>query len=300
MSTASVRAWTTMSMEASSRALESGGRVGDAKMFITAAHLDNPFEHRKLDAASMGASFDGGMLDGLSSEVGYRRAASVAGLGWSSELRRQGEDGSFSVRAVYAPGGMRAYARATNELSASGSRRLADWVTLNGSYWQSGDRSGTIGSSDGGGWSFGPSFSIPSIGTRLTLQGRSTSLDVSGDGGHFGSAETQASAILGVRRGMLFFDGSGSVGQISRSISALDNDLPALTGTSADLRGSFGASIVGGSVRFELGTQQYSGGASVMPQRTSVALRAEHIAIPVMERLRVYANVSRAFGILTR
>jgi hypothetical protein len=39
-----------------------------------------------------------------------------------------------------------------------------------------------------------------------------------------------------------------------------------------------------------LGTQQYSGGASIMPRRTTLALRAEHIAIPVMDRLRVYAS----------
>jgi hypothetical protein len=76
--------------------------VGASNVFVTASHLDNPFEHRKLDAGSMGAEFDDGLLQGLKSELGYRRAADASGLGWSSELRRSSDDGSFTLRATYA------------------------------------------------------------------------------------------------------------------------------------------------------------------------------------------------------
>jgi hypothetical protein len=264
--------------------------AGGSDVYVAAAHLDNPIEDRRLDAASLGASFTDGPLEGLSSELGYRRAASVSGLGFSSGFRRQGDDGSFELHAMYTPGGVKAYARATNELTASGSRRLSRSVTLNGSYWQSGDRSSTIGASTGDGWSFGPALSLASLGTNLMVQARRSTLEVNGDGGHFGSEDQQLSAIVDVRRGALFLNGSGGIGEISRSVASAGIALPDLTGMSADLRGSFGAGVAGGTVRIDLSTQQYSGGAGIMPRRSTFAVRADRISIPVTERLRIYAS----------
>jgi hypothetical protein len=265
--------------------------VGESNVFITASHLDNPFEHRKLDAASMGASFTDGPLDGFTSELGYRRAAATSGLGWSSELRRQGDDGALYLRAVYAPGGAQAYARSTSEITASATRKVTKSLSLNAGFWQSGDRSGTIGTSGGDGWSIGPSFAFPSIGTNLTLQARGSSVEVNGDGGRFGSDETRASALVDVRRGALFFNGSAGIGQTSRTISTDEAPLPTTTGMTSDARGSVGFAVNTGTLRGEVTTQSYSSSVSAMPRQTTLALRAEHIAIPVTDRLRLYANV---------
>jgi hypothetical protein len=271
-----------------------GARIEHASdagnVFVMATHLVNPNEMRRLDAASVGASFGPGPLDGLSTELGYRRAASTEGMGWSAELRRQNEDGAFSVRAMHAPGGAQAFARATDDLTAAASRRLTSWMTMNGGYWKSGDQSSTIGTSNGSGWNVGPMFALRSVSTSLSVQARGTALDVSGQTGRFGSSETQLATMVDVRRGLLFATGLGSFGQITRSLGSDEGSLPMLSGNSADLRASIGATLGSGTVQIDGSTQEYAGAAGIIPRRSSIAVRANHIEIPVTERMRFYAG----------
>ena len=264
--------------------------VGSGAISITAAHLSDPTVNRQLDAASLGAAFNGTPFGDLTSELGYRRFAAGEGLGWSAELRRQTDNGFLSVRTMHAPGGAQAYARATDDLSAAASRRFADWFSLNGAYWQSGDGSSVFGASSGSGWNAGPTFSSRSLGTNLSLQARGSSIDVTGQTGSFGNSETQATAILDVHHAALFFNGVGSVGRLSRTLSAADANLPALTGMSSDMRGSLGTTLAGGTVQVDAGTQWYGGSADIIPSRNTIGLRAEHIGVPIGNRMRVYAG----------
>ena len=164
--------------------------IGSGALSITATHISDPGIARQLDAGSLGASFEGTPIGDFTSEMGYRRYSAGAGLGWSAELRRQTENGSFSFRTIHAPGGVVAYARATDDMSAAGSRRFADWLALSGAYWRSGDVSSVLGSSSGSGWNAGPTFSSHSLGANLSVQARGSSIGVTGQQGSFGNGES--------------------------------------------------------------------------------------------------------------
>ena len=284
------------SLDSSAAGAFANGRVeralGSGEISVTATHLSDPSVARQLDAASVGASFNATALGDLTSELGYRRYESGEGLGWSAELRRQTENGSLSFRTVHAPGGAQAYARATDDLSAAASRRFADWFSLNGAYWKSGDASSVFGSSGGSGWNAGPTFSSRALGANLSLQARGSSIDVTGQTGSFGNSETQGTALLDVHHGAFFANAAGSVGRISRTLSAAESDLPALTGTSTDIRGSLGTLFSTGTVQVDASTQGYGGSADIIPRRNTIGARAEHIAIPIGYRMRVYAGAA--------
>jgi hypothetical protein len=264
--------------------------MGTGAISVTATHLSDPGLNRRLDAASLGAAFSGTALGDLSSELGYRRYAAGDGLGWSAELRRQTDNGFLSLRTMHAPGGAQAYARATDDFSAAASRRFADWFSLNAAFWQSGDGSSVFGTSSGSGWNAGPTFSSRTLGTNVSLQARGSSVDVTGQTGSFGNSETQMTALVDVHRGSLFANGAGSIGRLARTVSAADANLPDLTGTSSDMRGSVGTIFAGGTVQVDATTQWYGGSADIIPRRTTVGARAEHIALPLGNRMRVYAG----------
>ncbi len=108
--------------------------VDSGTVFVVASHLMDPSSIRQLDAASLGASFGTTPFGRLASELGYRRFADGEGLGWSGELDKQSTDGSFSFRALHAPGGARAFARATDEIASNANHRVLDWLGFGGAY----------------------------------------------------------------------------------------------------------------------------------------------------------------------
>jgi hypothetical protein len=269
--------------------------IGSGNLSITATHISDPGIARRLDAGSVGASFEGTAIGDLTSEMGYRRYSAGAGLGWSAELRRQTENGSFSVRTLHAPGGAIAYARATDDMSAAASRRFGDWLSFSGAYWRSGDGSSVFGSSSGSGWNAGPTFSSHSLGTNLSLQARGSSIGVIGQQGSFGNGESQLAALLDVHRGLLFANGSGSLGRVSRTVNTTTENLPSLDGSSSELRGSLGAMVASGTFQVDGGTQGYSGEAGILPGEIPSRSRRD-IAIPVTERMRVHGAVVERMG----
>jgi hypothetical protein len=264
--------------------------VGSGTVAITATHISEPMFKRELDAASLDAGFKGTAVGDLSSELGYRRYSEGAGLGWSAQLQHQTETSTLSLRTMHAPGGALAYARATDDFSAAASRRLGDWASVDGAYWRTADGSSVFGTSNGSGWSAGPTFSNRSLGANLALQARGSSIDVIGQSGNFGSNETQLAATLDVRRGTFFGNTAGTIGRVSRSIGAAGEALPTMTGGSSDLRAAIGTTFSSGTVQIEGTVQGYSGDAGSLPSRKTAALRAEHIGLPVGERFHVYVG----------
>jgi hypothetical protein len=264
--------------------------LGAGSMSITATHATEPMFRRQLDAASLGASFAKTAIGDLHSEVGYRSYAEGGGLGWSAEVQRQTESSTLSLRTMHAPGGAQAYARATDDFSAAASRSYADWIALSGTYWRTADGSSIYGTSSGSGWTAGPTLSSRTLGANLALQARGSSIDVLGETGSFGSSETQLAATLDYHHGSLFGNAVGSIGEISRTIGGAGQALPELTGGSSNLRVSIGTIVAGGTLEADASTQGYSGEAGSLPRRTSYGARADHIALPIGQRFRIYAG----------
>lgn len=181
----------------------SPGTIGEARIdrsidsgsvFVVATHLVDPTQMRQLDATAVGAAFGSTPFGQLSSEIGYRKYEGGEGLGWAGETNHQGDDGSFSIRALHAPGGAKAFARASDEVTTSAQRHLSDWLDIGGGLWRTADASSTLGATSGLGWNVGPTFAFRTLGTNLSIQARGSSLDVTGNGG------TSAAARRGSRR----------------------------------------------------------------------------------------------------
>jgi hypothetical protein len=104
-----------------------GGWVG-----ATATDLqDNVFAPRQLQAIGVGGmspSFSGFTLSG---ELAHRSYATGSGLGWSAELDQRSADNQFQLRALSAPGGAAAYARAKSEFDAQAAHTIGN-LQLNG------------------------------------------------------------------------------------------------------------------------------------------------------------------------
>ncbi|HEX9108043.1 MAG TPA: hypothetical protein VF832_12460, partial [Longimicrobiales bacterium] len=86
---------------------------------------------RRLDAAGLGFALPRMALGTASAEMAYRRFGDVSGMGFSGRLESAAERGSYHVQLVHAPGGTSAFARATDEWSASFERALSR-------HWRSG------------------------------------------------------------------------------------------------------------------------------------------------------------------
>ena len=265
-------------------------RVDSGSVFVIASHLVDGTQARALDAATVGAAFGATPIGQLSSELGYRRYDDGAGMGWAGEVNRQGDAGSFDVRLLHAPGGAKAFARATDELTSTGTRRLDDWISLGGGFWKTGDASSTIGASSGLGWSVGPTFSFRSLGASGSIQARHSSLDVMGQTGGFGDRETGISTSANVQRASIFANGLLTVGTVTRTVELTSGEVAPTTGDNIDARASVGTFVGTGSVQLDAGAQRLTGEAGLTPYQTSIALRAEHLAVPIGARWNVYVG----------
>ncbi len=265
-------------------------RLDSGSVFIMATHLVDPAATRQLDAASVGAAFSGTPFGQLSSEVGYRRYADGEGLGFSSDLEKQTDDGAFSLRVLHAPGGARAFARATDEIASSGNQRVLDWLGFAGGVWHTDDGSSTFGASSGSGWNAGPTFLSRDLGASLSVQARSSTLNVTGSTGGFGDSENGIMTDAEIHRGIAFATSTVTVGTISRSVATGDGTSLSEDGTNLDARFALGASGNSGSVQVNAGLQEYNGTAGLMPGQWMIGVRAERVAIPIADRWRMYAG----------
>jgi hypothetical protein len=236
----------------SPRGLMVGGRVerqaGDATLSVTASRLDEPTFGRRLDAVGTGLTLRNGLVGDLTSEVGYRRSRTAQGLGWATELRRQGDAGALSLRLAHAPGGSLAYARAADELNAAASRRLTRALSVNGAYWRTADQGLGVGRMRSEGWSVGPGATLFGGLATLSLEARGNGFEAKSAAGGFGNAERQGVAGLDVRRGRFHMSGGATLANARRTTIVTGDTLPTLTGTRSEQRLFAGADLAGGSI----------------------------------------------------
>jgi hypothetical protein len=265
-------------------------QVDSGTVFVMASHLADPLDQHQLDAASLGAALGSASFGHLSSEVGYRRFADGEGLGWSGDFVKQTDGGAFTFRALHAPGGAEAFARATDEFASSGNQRLLSWLGVAGGAWHTSDPSNTLGASSSSGWNVGPTFVLQDLGANIAVQARGSSLDVTGEGGDFGDRETGVSTDIDIHRGVAFATSNVLVGGISRSVGAGSGTSLLENGMDVDARAAIGASGTAGSVQVNAGIQQYGGTAGMIPRQAMIGVRAEHVVIPIGSWWHAYAG----------
>lgn len=272
--------------DSASRGLLVGGRVerqvGASAFSVTASRLDEPSSGRSLDALSGGYSLRNASLGDFTSELGFRRAGDdVAGMGWATELRRQTERSAISVRLLHAPGGSRAYARASDEINAAVSQRLTRVLGLSGSYWRTGDEALGASHMRSEGWSVGPGATLLGGLATLSLEARGLSYSAVGTTGGFGNAERQGTFNLDVRRGAFYLSGTALVAQVARSTSLAGTALPDVTGTRIEERLAAGAAFGGANFEASATDQRFAGQVSAIPQQQTFTVRADRVPLPL-------------------
>jgi len=180
--------------------------------------------NRELDAWSLGAGRDEFLGGHVATEVARRRTDGGIGAGWSAAYTRRAQDESVDIRYMHAPGGTRAFARAANELAASGSKRLTSRLNLTASAWRTDDDGGgaTLSSLSMEGWSLGGSFALQDD-VHLSMAAYGSAFGATTLLGGFGSGERAANASIDVRHGFLSAQATATAASLLRRTSPADS-----------------------------------------------------------------------------
>lgn len=250
---------------------------------------DSVFSARQLSALGVGAvspAFSGFTMSG---ELAHRSFAGGSGLGWSAQLDQRSDDTRVQLRALSAPGGAAAYARAQSEVDALAAHRMGN-LELNGSAFVSTDHSSTFARLQSVGWSLAPRYELnPHV--TLSLEARGNSYTAEGAVGTFGSTETALRAGAAGHWGPFYATGGLSAGQVSRSTELPGAPAVVDAGGRYGIEGTAGAATDRGNFEAGLSYDQSAAQVGYLPHEALVSLRADNV--PAWGNARVHAEVQQ-------
>jgi len=262
-----------------------GGWVG-----ATATDLqDNVFAPRQLRAIGVGGmspAFSGFTLSG---ELAHRSYATGSGMGWSAEVDQRSADNQFQLRALSAPGGAAAYARAKSEFDAQAAHTIGN-LQLNGSAFLSTDQNQGFGSLRSVGWSVSPRYEVDSH-LSLTLDAHGSAYSVNGAVGSFGSNETAVRAGAAMHVGPFYASGGLTAGQVSRTTNLPNAPSIVDAGGRYGIEGTMGASTDRGLFEAGVSYDQSAARVGYLPHEALLSIRADNV--PVWGNSRVHAEVQQ-------
>ena len=277
-------------------------QVGVGRLSGSISHLaDAGAAPRQLDAAGLGAAVPAPFGSTFKAEVAERRFDTGDGLGWSSELVRQQPESNEQLRITHAPGGGDAFARATNELVANVSERLAPRVSVTASAWRTSDATSVFTGLKSNGYSLRPQYTLFG-GTTIALEGRSYLFDAtsrpttSGTGGGFGSREQQLGASLSSSLHQYYLNTSAYIGNVTRTVSP--NGLPTVSDRTPRnyWTTNAGWSGVGGVVELQMRIEQTRDAGGFVNQQSLFGVRGEQVVLPWLGGIRAEGELQRVNG----
>jgi hypothetical protein len=183
---------------------------------------------RSLDALSIGGAMQDILGGHVGAEIAHRRVDETMAAGWSATYLRRTPDESLDLRYVHAPGGSRAFARASEELSANISRKLSGSLHVTGGAWRSADQGiATLSALTMSGLNLGASFAIEKD-LHLSVNGHTSGFDARTGIGVFGSGERAVVTTLDLRRNNWSAEVSANVASIERTTSFSDTSMVAV------------------------------------------------------------------------
>ncbi|HEY8166275.1 MAG TPA: NEW3 domain-containing protein [Gemmatimonadaceae bacterium] len=280
--------------------------VGRAKVLSSVSRLrEGGTFRRELSAASIGVTVPAGGSATIHGEIAHRQHLAGSGTGWAAELARDDHGNTSLLRVVHAPGGSNAFARATDEVTASVTQKLTGRMSVSASGWQLEDATETFAGIKTDGWSIRPQYTLPFA--TLALEARASSFDAqqastaaSGASG-FGRDERAIGVNVNSFRRGYYFSGSSYVGSEARTVSTADHSgaQPRSPKVTSSLIAGY-SSLVG---RIEIDAridQTRDAGGFVRDQR-SAGVRGERlIAGSAANGPRFDWDVRRVTGISTR
>lgn len=257
-----------------------GFRAGPAWISGGLSHLADGFgSARRLDAATAALELPTTWDARATAEVGHRRFEGGSGVGWAGTLLRERPGESVRLRAVHAPGGSAAFARALTDLSASGARALLDGrVLLNGAAWSTRDANASFGRLTTHGWAFSPQI-VPGQGVTLGLEARGSAFDARGPAGTLGNDERSLGASASWYRAGRWLTGSAAAGSVERSLAPPGGRAFVTTAPRARARASLGTASPAGLAELSAAFEQNGRGAGLLPRQAVVGGRVERVPV---------------------
>ena len=250
---------------------------------------DSVFVARQLTAfgvAGVSPAFSGFTVSG---ELAHRSYTGGSGLGWSTELDQRSPDNQLQLRALSAPGGASAYARAQSEFDALAAHKFGS-LDLNATAFVSNDHSSTFAKLQSIGWSFTPRYEV-NRHLSLNLDVHGNSYTAEGAVGSFGSTETAVRAGAATHWGPFYATGGLSAGQVSRSTDLAGAPSIVDAGGRYGLEGTMGASTDRGIFEAGLSYDQSAARVGYLPHEALLSIRADNV--PVWGNSRVHAEVQQ-------
>ncbi|MBU6365139.1 MAG: hypothetical protein KJT01_02905 [Gemmatimonadetes bacterium] len=252
-----------------------------ARVGVEGAHLRDPLARRALDAAVVSGAVAPTGRGEFEGALGWRRYASGAGAGAQGSYRRVGAASTVELRAVHAPGGSVAFARAARELSLSASRQLGGRTTVAGGGWHQGDDGGVLGRLRSDGWYLMPSMALRSRSVLASLELRGASLRTVGSGGALANDERQVTALVAAQRGRMSLGVRAGVALVRRAVGVDALPLVAATARRAEWRATVGSWLPGGGRMEGSWTEQLgTGDPQLVPRQRALTARVDRLPVP--------------------
>jgi hypothetical protein len=256
----------------------------------SASHLRDPLITRaQLDAFALGAErvADAGM--DARGELAYRRWNSGSGVGAAAELGNRTTRSDWRLRATHAPGGSRAFARAQTDITMTGGQGLG---ALRFGYlgWYASDEGerGVVQQTSGIGVM--PQFRLGQS-SSLGFEARVGS-SRSGDASVRLSTLSQIAGLFGSTRvGVLTASASATYTQLQRDFSYFDSRLPREHEDQLFWSTQLLWPTSIGTIDLYSAVQRRAGASVLGDGQHDMALRAEQIAVPFMDK-RLYVNAA--------
>ncbi|GLC27062.1 NEW3 domain-containing protein [Roseisolibacter agri] len=241
---------------------------------------------RRLDAVSAGVQL-GSFLDRmLVSELGYRRFDGGAGLGASTNVVLRGERGTLDVRATHAAGGSQAFARGTDEIAASASRRVASWLSVDGSAWRLDDGGASARALRTDGWTVGASTRLASLAS-LHVGARSSAYESEAPAGRFGSGDRSLFGSVQAGGGALGASVDGAFGVRTRTMAGADATAFVDRALTSRVSGTVHLSGVAGTLAGTGAVTDNGAGSGFPARQIEYGLRADQVPLLAVSGVRL-------------
>ena len=236
---------------------------------------------RSLDA--VGFDVAGPLAFGSSVEghVAWREHDGGRGIGWLAEITRRSDDGNhLQLRALGAPGGSAAFARAARELSAAATRRLTPRTAVGGAVWEAIDESALGHHVSMRGWSLSPRMLL-SGQTALSLEVAGSAYDSRTPVAGFGSGEWRAALVADTRWHTLSATTRLQHGRVERTVDLSSGSAYRTAAGRTAWHAGAGASGRWGSADLTTRLERSDPGAGYEPRRNEAQLRLQSPTIPL-------------------
>lgn len=271
---------------------ELGIDVGTARTAIFGASLRDPITRRQLDVTGGRLALGNPYGSNLISEVAHRSHAGGSAVGYMTALRLVRPRTSVDLRVMHAPGGSRAFARASDEAMLNVTRTLGSRSSLALGAWSQNDDNLSLGSARSRGWFAMPMIAVTRAGS-IGLETRHVHFSAGTDAGRLVTDELSGGGSLNVTLSGTQLTARSVVALLDRALDVPMLRMPSSRQWRLDHMLLASRTSARGTLSMVWMQQQYSGVSGVLPRQTSLHVRADRFRPWVTHGIHIDAEAQR-------